>query len=185
MIQPTFFTADLHLSHENIIKYSNRPFANAQEMNEMLIDNFNTTVPKHGITYILGDVSFDKNVGNTISMLNKLNGKLVLIAGNHDTRNLKVSGFRDCFSDIYSLLDIKIDTYSITLCHYAMVTWNKSHRGALMLHGHSHGMLKDDPNVLRIDVGVDCHNYKPISFKEVNDIMSTKTWTPPVYTENL
>ncbi len=176
MIQPTYFTSDLHLSHENIIKYSRRPFSNAKHMNESLIENFNNTVPPNAITYIVGDVSFDKDIGNTISMLNQLNGKLVLISGNHDRRNLKIEGFRKCFSSIHELIDIKIDTYDITLCHYALLTWNKSHRGALMLHGHSHGSLKDDPNALRIDVGVDCHNYTPISFTQVKDIMSKKTW---------
>lgn len=57
-----------------------------------------------------------------------------------------------------------------------MRVWNKSHYGAWMLYGHSHGSLIDDPNSLSFDVGVDCHNYKPFSFEEVKEIMSHKIW---------
>jgi len=59
-----------------------------------------------------------------------------------------------------------------------MRVWNKSHHGALNLYGHSHGSLPDDPHALAIDVGVDCHNFTPISFEQVKKIMSKKTFKP-------
>jgi len=66
----------------------------------------------------------------------------------------------------------------IILCHYPFLTWNKSHYGSWNLHGHCHGTLPDDPNSLRLDVGVDVHNFSPISFDEVSTIMSTKNFKP-------
>jgi calcineurin-like phosphoesterase family protein len=59
-----------------------------------------------------------------------------------------------------------------------MRVWNKSHHGAWHLYGHSHGTLPDDPNALSFDCGVDCHNYTPISFEQVEAIMAKKTFKP-------
>jgi calcineurin-like phosphoesterase family protein len=55
-----------------------------------------------------------------------------------------------------------------------MRVWNQSHRGALHLYGHSHGTLPDDANSKSFDVGVDCHDYHPISLDRVLAIMATK-----------
>jgi calcineurin-like phosphoesterase family protein len=75
-------------------------------------------------------------------------------------------------------LEIAVEGQDITLCHYALRVFNKSHHGSWHLYGHSHGTLPDDPNSLSFDVGVDCHNYFPISLDQVKKIMSKKTWKP-------
>jgi calcineurin-like phosphoesterase family protein len=75
-------------------------------------------------------------------------------------------------------LELKHDHSLIVMCHYAMRVWNRSHRGAWMLYGHSHGSLPDDPGALSIDVGVDCHDYTPISHDDIGRIMAKKTWKP-------
>jgi hypothetical protein len=54
-----------------------------------------------------------------------------------------------------------------------------AHRGVWQLYGHSHGTLSDDEMALSFDVGVDCHNFYPISYEEVKEIMKQKKWTPP------
>jgi calcineurin-like phosphoesterase family protein len=66
----------------------------------------------------------------------------------------------------------------ITLLHYALRVWNKSHYSSWHLYGHSHGSLPDDPNSMSFDVGIDCHNYTPISFEQVKAIMARKTYVP-------
>ena len=58
MSEPTFYTADTHFFHANIIKYCNRPYKDPQEMNEAIIANWNAKVPQEGIVYHLGDFSF-------------------------------------------------------------------------------------------------------------------------------
>lgn len=171
-----YFTADLHLSHANIIKYCNRPFLDKDEMNEALIANWNRKVSDKDEIYVIGDFAFDTNPEK---FLDRLNGKKFLIAGNHDSK-----ATRNCrgWEKVWNFgNEINVHNQSIVLCHYAMRVWNKSHRGSWHLYGHSHGSLPDDPNLLSFDVGVDSHNYAPISFCEVKDIMEKKTWFPPKY----
>lgn len=52
-----YFTSDLHLGHRGIISMQNRPFENIQEMNQVLIRNYNAVVHKNDTVYILGDIS--------------------------------------------------------------------------------------------------------------------------------
>lgn len=161
------FDRKFRISRESIIN-----------MDETMIKNYNAKVPPGAEVYIVGDFSFHKDVNHTISILKRLNGNKHLVCGNHDRDCLRDAGFRACFASIRDLLEIKHDGQHIVLCHYAMRVWNKSHRGAWQLYGHSHGSLKDDPNSLSIDVGVDCHNYTPISFSDVKRIMAKKNYQP-------
>jgi calcineurin-like phosphoesterase family protein len=181
-----YFTSDLHLSHRNIIKYSNRPFANAAEMNEVLIKNWNSVVSPDDIIYILGDVAFEKDIEKLDWYLSRLQGEKHIVWGNHDTllqNNIPLR--KKHFKTTHDLVRIFVPPESnndkgqgITLCHYAMRTWPSSHWGEFALHGHSHGTLLDDPNLLSVDVGVDCWNYTPVSMKQINEVMSKKTFKP-------
>ena len=173
-----FFTSDLHFKHGNVIKYCNRPYANADEMDEALIKNWNSLVSPQDTVYVVGDVIFTKDVKDAENIFRRLNGSKILIAGNHDKKMLKDPRFVALFQSVHTLLEISINKQHIVLCHYAMKVWNKSHYGAWQLYGHSHGSLPDDQHSLSIDVGVDCHNYKPISFEQVAEIMSKKQYKP-------
>lgn len=175
-----FFTSDTHFGHANIIQYSNRPFQNVEEMNGKLIENWNKTVTKQDVVYHLGDFLLGKPE-HVWPIINRLNfGFLYLIKGNHENAFCnwyKVAQPKNIY--LYnSYLEGKFNGKTITLCHYAMRVWNKSHHGAYHLYGHSHGTLPDNPNSLSFDVGVDCHNYKPISLDEVVEIMNKKTFKP-------
>lgn len=57
--------------------------------------------------------------------------------------------------------------------------WRGSHRGNWHLYGHSHGTLPDLEDKLSFDVGVDAHDFHPLSYEEVKAIMAKKTWTAP------
>lgn len=103
-------------------------------MDETMINNFNSKVPVNGLTYFLGDISFYKDLNKTISLLKRMNGRKILIAGNHDKYMVKEKDFRDCFEMIRDFMEIKHEGQSITLCHYALLTWNKSHHAAWNLH---------------------------------------------------
>lgn len=179
-----YFTADLHLDHANIIRYCNRPFQDVQEMNECLIKNWNSCIQPNDQVYILGDLVFAFE-SRAISLVKRLNGEKFLIEGNHDSKILRSREFRNQFNGIYPIYELEVqdsDAYrskqKITLLHYAMRVWNKSHRGAWHLYGHSHGTLPDDPNSLSFDVGVDANQYFPISYQQVKARMKQKTWTP-------
>ena len=79
-----FIAADLHLDHENIIKYCSRPFKSVKQMNKRLVKNWNKTIRKNDKVYFLGDLAFGRGSKNTDYWIKKLNGKIVFIKGNHD-----------------------------------------------------------------------------------------------------
>lgn len=165
-----YFTADSHFNHYNILCHCNRPFENLAEMDEALIDNWNSVVGKGETVYHLGDFAF--STANAASKyLQRLNGKVHLILGNHDKRSI-----RRCpdFASQQKLLEVTIRGQRITLCHYAMRSWNCSCHGAWQLYGHSHGKLADDPNSRSLDVGVDSWNFTPVSFEQVEAALAAK-----------
>lgn len=159
-----FFTSDLHFSHEGILKHCNRPFNNVKEMDETIIENWNKKIPKKSTTYILGDVCWHK--GPFRKYFHELNGKKVLIKGNHDAlgaENLRL------FTAVFDLYDLKINHKFITLCHYPMVSWRNSCHDSWHLYGHVHGRFKHQG--LAMDVGVDTNNFFPYSYDEIKIFM--------------
>lgn len=164
-----WFTADTHFGHSNIIKYSNRPFENIEDMDETLINNWNKVVTKNDVVYHLGDFCFR----DFKKYFSRLNGKnIFIIKGSHDKG---ISQYIDSTDLITIKPDKLLDEYgnniSITLCHYSMRSWYLSHYASWHLFGHHHGNL--EPLGLSFDVGVDCWDYFPISLEEVKYKMST------------
>lgn len=171
-MQQSFFTADLHLGHEAIIRLSHRPFATVEEMDSTIIDRINLRVASGDLLYVLGDFTIHgyekaKEYRKRIKCQN-----MYLIEGNHD--RLNAAKCRDLFTWCLPLAEVKKSDQHITLCHYAMRRWNKSHHGAWQLYGHSHGCLEDDAKLLSFDVGVDCHDFYPLSFSDVCGIMAKR-----------
>ena len=79
----TFFVADNHFNHANIIMYCKRPFASVSHMNRVMIDRWNSVVYQTDTVYHLGDLGFGSREVIT-NLLNGLNGNIILIKGNHD-----------------------------------------------------------------------------------------------------
>lgn len=179
-----FFTSDTHFGHANIIKYSNRPFDNVQEMDEALIANWNSVVSEDDFVYHLGDVSLT-GFNRTVEILNRLNGTIFLVKGNHEKSVLRKSFTRDRFEWIRDYAEIKIQdddakgrNQMICLFHYAARVWNKAHHGSWFLYGHSHDSI-DDNWGRSMDVGVDAAyrilgEYRPFSYDEVKEILNSR-----------
>jgi len=182
-----WWTADSHFFHKNICLYCNRPFESVEEMNEKIIENWNNNVKDNDIIFFLGDFAFgnEKCIGE---LLLRLKGNIKIIFGNHDKTLRKFAKCDFKSGQYYNLhkrieflgdyKEISVNSQYITLSHYAMRVFNRSHRGGWQLWGHSHGSLPDDPHSLSFDVGVDCHNYSPINFEQVKEIMSKKQFKP-------
>lgn len=166
-----YFTSDLHFFHKSAIDFCGRPFEDVEDMNKSLIDNWNKVIKNGDHVYILGDFSFGK-WDKTQKILGKLNGMKYLIYGNHD-KQMRTHRFEKYFQWRGDLKEIKYKEYRFVLCHFAMLTWHKQHRGAIQLYGHSHGNLTE-PDGLQMDVGVDCNNYEPISIEYVIERMNKK-----------
>ena len=89
-----FYISDNHFGHKNIIKYDNRPFNSVEDMDEVMIDRWNSVVGDDDTVYILGDFSWYKEE-KTLEILNRLSGRKVLIKGNHDHISPKVAKMFD------------------------------------------------------------------------------------------
>lgn len=169
-----FFTSDLHFNHKNIISFCNRPCSTVEEMHELIIKNWNKVVPMDGVVYILGDVSW-KGASNTKGLLDQLNGKKILIIGNHDPASII-----NLFEESYDVLALNVtdedDTYHVHLSHFPLVEWNRSQKGSIHLHGHCHGSMDemDKSNYQRMDVGLDSHNMVPLSWENVKEIFNKR-----------
>lgn len=181
-MKTTWFTGDTHFGHKNIMEYSERPFKSVNEMDEALIENWNSAVKPEDEVYHLGDVGLCEP-SRLRNILDRLNGKIYLIRGNHEKSAMACRDRFEWVKDYYELVMDDADAHRgkqlVVLMHYAMRVWNASHHGTYHLYGHSHGSLPDDPNSRSFDAGVDCHNFKPISYDEVKAIMKKKTWVPP------
>ncbi len=167
-----WFSADYHLSHENIMKYCHRPFKTVEEMNDTILNNVKNLVKPKDILYFLGDLSFNAKIAReTLIELKTLGLEIHFVLGNHDHNNIVKIAEEYCTS-VSILKDIKIQDQLITLCHYAMRVWNKSHFNAWQLYGHSHGEVP--PLGKQHDVGVDNNNFKPVSYEELIELMNKR-----------
>lgn len=177
-----FFTSDHHFGHKNIIKFCNRPFESIDEMNEELISRWNAKVGPNDEVYHLGDFALC-TTNEFTDIIGRLNGIIYLIGGNHDGTAMSN---RKVFKWIKDYFELKVKddecangVQRIILFHYAMRVWRGDSRGTWHLYGHSHSTLPDKEHKLAFDIGVDCHDFYPLSYDEVKAIMKKKKWVPP------
>ncbi len=175
-----WFTSDTHAYHANIIRYSKRPWKTADEMSLALAEKINSVVAAGDILVHAGDFAWTGKVEQFRSMINCRN--IFFVYGNHDREIRKDKKLQSLFVKCTELYELKHP--DITVCHYAMRVWNKSHHGAIHLYGHSHGLLPDDPNSRSIDIGVDTclfghERFMPYCMDEIDSIMHKhKNWKP-------
>lgn len=183
-----YFTSDLHLHHSNIIKYCNRPYSSVEEMDQALLDNWNSVVKPGDSVYVLGDLLFNPQP-RTQEILSQMKGQKFLVLGNHDKHLRKDARVTKHFAWVRDYYELKIkhpvtgESNKVVLCHYPMAVWNRAHRGSYHLHGHCHGTYPPglptttDRGKL-LDVGVDVHNYTPLSLEQAVEILDRKQFVP-------
>ena len=171
-----FFTSDTHFCHANIIKFCGRPFKDVEEMNEALISNWNKVVGPTDIVYHLGDFCFAGSA-EWHSILGRLNGRIHLIIGNHDEKNLR-QGYEKLFESIVPQARLFIEGYNVYLNHYPFMCYPGYKPYTIQLFGHIHSshskfdgldavIAKKSLQPSQYDVGVDWNNFTPISWREV------------------
>jgi calcineurin-like phosphoesterase family protein len=170
-----WFTADLHFGHKAVLHYSNRPYADLDEMKMMITSTWNRHIRPHDDVYVLGDFSFErKEIAQ--ETFKALNGRKHLIIGNHDGDHIR----KLPWETVSQIKTFRGEGYRIVLCHYPMLTWDRAHHGVWHLHGHSHGNLKWlGSRTTRMDVGIDCHpEHRPFSLSEVAISMEQRKYAP-------
>jgi calcineurin-like phosphoesterase family protein len=195
-----FFTSDLHIYHTNVIKYCARPYSSVEEMNEMLVKNWNDVVGPEDTVYCLGDFSMAFRPVETFSP--RLNGKKYLVPGNHDfchsyhkksrneeNRKKWIKAYEDNGWTVLpeqTTLDIP-GIATVNICHHPYylvatenyddkyVKWRPKDDGRWLLCGHVHEKWKVVGKM--INVGVDQWDFKPVAITEIEKIICASSTT--------
>lgn len=143
-------------------------------MNAEIIRIWNENVSPEDLTYILGDVAFCKP-SKAAMFMRSLNGRKILIEGNHDERLVENAEFRDCFEAIYQYHEMKHNGHRICMFHFPISEWRDCHHGSVMLHGHLHGNPSGLTEYRIRDVGFDATgNIVTLLDDIVNDALTGK-----------
>lgn len=167
-----YFTSDTHFSSDRVLELSRRPFSSVEEMDNFMITEWNKLVKPDDIVFHLGDF------GN-YEIREKLNGKIYLILGNYEDKDIENGKItledltnKYKFDYVRSSVYLKTDeaynsTYLVHDPGRRREVLLKSHRYSttFTLFGHIHGLQMVKQHAL--NVGVDCHYFKPIEYKDV------------------
>lgn len=159
-----YFISDTHFNHQNIIKYCNRPFSSAEDMNNSIINNWNNIIDESDIVYFLGDLSLGKNVEDTYLYLSKiLKGNIIVLRGNHDRSNSTLSKY---FTVIEQGYRFHYKDYNFILSHQPLFE-NQIPKDYINIHGHIHDKIIKSK--YHINVSADVIGFSPISVDNIID----------------
>ena len=164
-----FLTSDTHFCHNKEFLYAPRGFSSVEEMNEAIVERWNKVVKPEDEVYHLGDFALN-DIEAAIPYINRLNGTIRWILGNHDTEKKRGKIIEECphVWEIGYAYVIKHGKQSIYLSHYPTLTANYDEKHfsqhVINFHGHTHqiGHWIDKCNPFTYHVGVDSHNCTPV-----------------------
>lgn len=156
----TFFIADTHFGEDNIRRYENRPFESVEEMNALLIKNWNSVVSSDDEVYVLGDFGADKKEADILS---RLNGIKYLVKGNHDVYSNEY--YRKAgFAEVYDMPVLYKEFW--ILSHDSVYVNSNMPYANLFGHVHNNPIVKDY-STQHFCISVERINYTPIEFNEI------------------
>jgi len=152
-----YFTSDSHFRHKKIVEFEQRPFESTEEMNEGLIKAWNNTVKSGDLVYHLGDFCFG-SYNEWINIIERLNGEIVLIKGNHDSSDIIKKAHKNGYLNEVHMIGyyMKSNGYILNLTHYPMEIGNRPRN--FNISGHIHAQPSRMLN--QVNVGVD----SPLNF---------------------
>ena len=178
-VSKIFFTSDTHFNHDREFVYSPRGFKTIQEMNGTLVKNWNETVGNDDDIYVLGDFFLGTDFNYIQEVLNKLNGRIHLVTGNHDTPSkITVYTSWNNIVEIADALRIRYKKREFFLCHYPVLTASLEQdpdKAVINLFGHTHSKDKfyeDRPYMY--NVAVDANDNKPVEIEEILTAFNNK-----------
>ena len=174
-----FLTSDTHFGHDREFVWKVRGFNSVKEMNEAIVQKWNDTVSVEDDVYILGDVILGDP--SNIEYVRRLNGKLHIVLGNHDTANREKMYCE--LSNVVEVAEVgirlKYKKHHFVLTHYPMMTGNLEKESlkqmSLNLYGHTHqvgNFYNDMPFMYH--VGVDSHDCYPVLLDDIIEEMYAK-----------
>jgi calcineurin-like phosphoesterase family protein len=153
-----FFTSDTHFGHGGALGLFGRPFASVRAMDEALIARWNQTVGPDDTVWHLGDLALGPALARAGALLDALAGQKHLIAGNNDPASVRAL---PGWASVADYAELDLGGAHLVLCHFPFRSWSGMAKGALNLHGHSHGRMAPLPR--QIDVGVDAWDFAPVA----------------------
>ena len=161
--------SDLHLGHEKIILYARRPYADAAQMDDLLLKNWEDTVDwadPEAILVCVGDVAMKFGMTETnFSRIAAMPGRKILVPGNHDftgTGEMRVEGFSEVCSILYANGDPKLIFTHVPLPAEHLPD------GWVNVHGHMHN---DPPaDTPHINVSVEQLDYRPVALTRIREL---------------
>jgi calcineurin-like phosphoesterase family protein len=167
-----YVVSDLHLGHSNIIEYCDRPFSSVEEMNRVLVNNWNRTVDEEDVVYFLGDVSLSTSVSQQ-EWLDKLNGNKIMTPGNHDN-DMNVYEANVPVVDSFVLQHEKYRFFCTHRPENIPDDWDE-----WAIHGHNHNNnLSEHPFINqgrnKLNVSVELTDYKPVSLETILSCLSER-----------
>ena len=165
------YISDLHFGHRNVINFDNRPFLDAEEMDQALIKLWNSRVNADDNVYIVGDFCY-RNENAAEWYLRQLKGHKHLIIGNHDGVTLKNEKAMAYFESVDKMMHVSDDGKQICLCHFPIAEWNGYHRGSWHIYGHIHDSRKETYEFMKtkeraLNAAACINNYTPASMNEL------------------
>lgn len=154
-----FFIGDLHLGHNNILKFSsfrNNMWSNIDEMHRGIVDIWNSKVSDKDTVWVLGDVTFNKKY---LYLMCEMRGIKNLVLGNHD--NLSIDQYTPYFNKIFGAIQYK----EFMLTHIPIHESELEYRCKYNIHGHMHKTSLKDKRY--INVNCDQNECSPISLEEI------------------
>ena len=160
----TYFTSDTHFWHKNILKFENRPYDSIEKMTNDMIDKWNSQVNNEDIVYHLGDLCLG-NYEQTVDVLKRLKGKIILIKGNHDfSKHYKKINELGLLHEYHEVgITLNYNKQQMWLTHYPLEIGLRPRKWSI--HGHIHGNESTWDN--QINVGVDSPHFKHKPFGEL------------------
>lgn len=174
----TYLISDLHFNSENIIRYCNRPFENAEQAKEEMIRRWNETVTDEDTVYVLGDFIMG-NPETVPSILFRLNGHIILVRGNHDTkRKLAIYEQYPEKIEVKDIAYLPVVGLFFVMCHFPitdegfldMVVQDNSE--VVVVHGHTHDK---DPFFTEanhvFNVSADAVDFTPVPITKLHNLV--------------
>lgn len=179
-----YYISDLHFGHKNVINFDKRPFGTVEEMERVIVTNWNKKIKNSDIVYILGDFCF-KGPTEWIRLLSILNGEKHLIIGNHDENRIN-NEIAKMFKTVQFYKEITDCGRKVILSHYPILFYKQAYSSnTYMLYGHVHNNTEEVKFVNKYidDLRVNCMlnyanlynvgcmmpymNYTPMSLDEI------------------
>ena len=163
-----WWTSDHHFGHANIIRYCARPFTSVDEMDESMVQRWNTLVQPDDVVIVVGDFSF-RDEARTTEIVSRLHGEKVLIRGNHDKRKTDTYWRRVGFRDVAPSMHVELEQIGRVWVKHEPEPYGST--WPVQLNGHVHEKWKtkayQSTGQVYINVGVDQWGFAPVSTQEL------------------